>query len=400
MLHQESAHDILAAEPAVSPSGEPDFVQRHQKIGHSTNRSLSRRAFLRLGLMSGAGLALTACGLEPLVTPAITPTPNKTATPSPAPVVLVADVLNHELSSDAWPGEFGSVTFRVHEALYEGESIYYFCTDTSSEAYAQAHELVWAPLLIGARGEQIANRMYLFQGDRLPVVRSIPGQPDYISLFELVYVTLQDESLALSSADQIEAAAESGALSLEASEIFVNCPLVQWPGGGLQVDQDRDSYLGTGQLLEPVDTIGRTVRFKLHEGYPGDRYITVDTSAVDRAPGMHLARAASSWSLVGLNAVDEVFVFSNGIPGPGVMGYQPAVFGSEVDSLVWSPFWNHFTVEWVHDDLARVLHDADEVYDALDRGELIKYNGVPDSHPNGFVVNCPIPILANNTFEA
>jgi hypothetical protein len=319
--------------------------------------------------------------------------------PSVAPVVLVADVLKYELKSDAWPGDFGSVTFRIHEALYEGESVYYFCTDASEKTYAQVHKLVWAPLLIGARGEGIANRMYLFQGEQLPIVRSIPGQPDYLSLFELVYVTLQDEGLMLSSAAEIEAAAEAGDLSLEASEIFVNCPVVQWPGGVLRVDQDRDSYLGTGQLLAPVDTIGRTVRFKLHEGYPGDRYITVDTSAVDRAPAMHLAPSAASWSLVEHNAVDEVFVFANGIPGPGVMGYQPAVFGSEVDSLVWSPFWNHFTVEWVHEDLSRVLHNADEVYDAIERDELIKYNGVPDSHPNGFVVNCPIPILANNTYK-
>jgi hypothetical protein len=115
---------------------------------------------------------------------------------------------------------------------------------------------------------------------------------------------------------------------------------------------------------------------------------------------MHLAPSAASWSLVDRNATDEVFVFANGIPGPGVMGFQPAVFGSEVDSLVWSPFWNHFTLEWVHESLARVLYNADEVYDALERGELIKYNGIPDSHPNGFVVNCPIPILADNTFEA
>ncbi len=384
----------------MDPKNEFGFDPWNEKIDISANRPLSRRAFLRLGLLSGAGLALTACGLEPLPTPAITPTPNKTATPRVGPVILVADVLKYELKSDAWPGEFGSVTFRIHEALYEGESVYYFCTDASDEAYARVHKLVWAPLLIGAQGERIANTMYLFQGDRLPIVRAIPGEPDYLSLFELVYVTLQDEGLALSSAAEIEAAAGAGNLSLEPSGIFVNCPLVQWPGGMLQIDQERDSYLGTGQLLAPVDTLSRTVQFKLHEGYPGDRYITVDTSAIDRAPAMYLAPSAASWSLAEHNAVDEVFVFANGIPGPGVMGYQPAVFGSEVDSLVWSPFWNHFTVEWVHEALSRVLYNPDEVYEAIKQGELIKYNGVPDSHPTGFVVNCPIPILADNTFQA
>jgi hypothetical protein len=371
---------------------------RQENPGISSELALSRRGFLHVGLASCVGLALTACSLESLKIPAFTPTPNKTATPRVEPLVLVADVLRYELQSDAWPGDFGSVTFRIHQALYDGESVYYFCTDSSDEAYTRANKLLWAPLLIGAEGKEIANRMYLFQGDRLPIIRSIPGQPDYLSLFELVYVALRDEGLKLSSAAEVEKAAEADDVTLEASGIFVNCPLVQWPGGALQVDQERDSYLGTGQLLAPVDTIGRTVQFKLHEGYPGDRYITVDTSAVDRAPAMHLAPSAASWTLAELNAVDEVFVFANGIPGPGVFGYQPAVFGSEVDSLVWSPFWSHFTVEWIREDLARVMHNADEVYDALERGELIKYNGVPDSHPKGFVVNCPIPILANNTF--
>lgn len=376
------------------------MTQKIRTSGDPSGRPLPRRSFLRLGLLGGFGMTLPACALKPSSTPAITPTPNPTATPRPAPEILVADVLSYELSSDAWPGEFGSVTFRIHEALYEGLSVYYFCTDASDETYAREHRLVWAPLLIGARGEWIANRMYIFEDDRNPVVRSIPGQPDYMSLFELVHVRLKDEILELGSASEIEAAAEAGDLSLEAGNLFVNCPLVHWPGGALEVDQERTSYLGTGQLLAPVNTVGRTTQFKLHECYPGDRYITVDTSAVDRAPAMHLAPSAASWSLVDRNATDEVFVFANGIPGPGVMGYQPAVFGSEVDSLVWSPFWNHFTVEWVSESLARVMHNANEVYDAIERGELIKYNGVPDSHPNGFVVNCPIPILADNTFVA
>jgi hypothetical protein len=92
-------------------------------------------------------------------------------------------------------------------------------------------------------------------------------------------------------------------------------------------------------------------------------------------------------------------VFANGLPGSGVLGYQPAVFGSTVDSRIWSPFWDHFTVEWLYEDRVRVLHNSFEVYDAIEHGELMKYNGLPNTHPDGFVVNCPIPVLADNTFE-
>jgi len=361
-------------------------------------RSLSRRQFLRAGLLGGCGLALSACKRGIVAPPPITPTPYTTPTPRPGPQAIVGDVLDYALTSDEWSGDFGSVTFRLHEALHEGQSVYYIRTDASDETFAQDNQLVWVPLLIGANEAPIANKLYTFDDGRLPVVRSIPGQPDFSSLFELVAVTGANDTLDLTSSDEVLGAADAGEVALAASGIFVNYPVVKWPGGELPVDDDRTTYLGTGQLLAPVNTAAMTVTFKLHEGYPGDRYIVTDTSAVDRAPNMHIAPSPSSWALVEHNAVDEVFVFANGIPGPGVMGYQPAVFGSEVDSLVWSPFWNHFTVKWVHEDLARVLRNADEVYEAIERGELEKFNGVPDSHPAGFVVNCPIPVLADNTF--
>jgi hypothetical protein len=36
---------------------------------------------------------------------------------------------------------------------------------------------------------------------------------------------------------------------------------------------------------------------------------------------------------------------------------------------------------------------------AIEAGDLELFNGTPDTHPGGFVVNCPVPILAPNTFE-
>lgn len=363
-----------------------------------TDRGLSRRAFLQAALLGGAGLALNAC--RPEGVPGglrLTPTPDAAATPYPGgPHAIVDDVLDFALTSDSWPGDFGWVTFRLHEALHDGRPVHYIRTDASDQAYAREQGLVWMPLLIAGDDGDFENQLYVFGDGGPPIMRSIPGQPDFLSLFEIVHI-LGGESLDLQSAGEVQAAAESGDLALEPSGIYVNYPVVKWPGGELPVDRTRDSYLGTGQLLAPVDVEGQTVTFKLHEGYPGNRYILTDTSAVDRAGGMHIAPAAALWNTAIYNATDEVFVFANGLPGSGVMGFQPAVFGSAVDSLVSSPFWNHFTVRWVHEEHARLLRDADEVYDAIEGGELEKFNGLPETHPNGFVVNCPIPVLAANT---
>jgi hypothetical protein len=68
-----------------------------------------------------------------------------------------------------------------------------------------------------------------------------------------------------------------------------------------------------------------------------------------------------------------------------------------VDSLVSSPFWNHFTVRWQYEENSRLLRSSGEVYDVIERGELEKLNGLPETHPNGFVVNCPIVVLADNS---
>jgi hypothetical protein len=40
------------------------------------------------------------------------------------------------------------------------------------------------------------------------------------------------------------------------------------------------------------------------------------------------------------------------------------------------------------------------VHEARDAGELEEFPGVPETEGAIFVVNCPVPVLAENTFEA
>ena len=67
--------------------------------------------------------------------------------------------------------------------------------------------------------------------------------------------------------------------------------------------------------------------------------------------------------------------------------------------LIISAFWNHFTLKWKDTSKVRLLKSQNEVKTALDLGEVEQFNGTPDSHPTGFVVNCPVPVLAPNTFS-
>lgn len=374
-------------------------------------QSISRRQFLRLGTMSSGALLLAACGASSpeesvaevaATAPAATLAPVATSAASGAAngeaKVIVGDVVDFALSSDQWPGSFGSVTFELHEGVFDGQSIYYIRTDASEPAFAEENGLVFVPLLNA--GKDFAAPLYLFEDDRLPVFATSPGEEEFTSLFQLKTVTVIDDSADLSSAAGITAAADAGGITIEEHAIFVNYPVVKWPGGELSVDDEKAEYLGTGQLLEPVDTSGMTVTFKLHECYPGSRYIVTDTSAAPMAPMMSISAAPPTQALKDNGGADEIWVFANGIEGSGVMGFQPAIFDNQAGHAAWSPFWNHFTLKWADGVQPRLLESSIEVRQAIDAGDVELFNGTPDSHPNGFVVNCPVPVLAENTFSA
>lgn len=70
-------------------------------------------------------------------------------------------------------------------------------------------------------------------GHQLDVFPSAPGDFDHRSLREIVLVTWTEESHAreLTSADEVEAAEEAGAVEFEHSGVVVNAPVLTWPGG-------------------------------------------------------------------------------------------------------------------------------------------------------------------------
>src|SRR5574341_1706184 len=369
-------------------------------------RSVNRRQFLHLGLLTGGGLVLTACGAAP---PSPTATRRPTSAPTAAPTagptaeaerVLVGDVLEYALTSNQWPGAFGFVRFRLHEALVGGQSAYFIRTDGSDPAFSQENGLVNVLLLNNAAGQRFVNSFYWFEGDRLPVITAAPDSENYTSLFQLKKVTVGDNSLELASAEAIEQAAADGGVTVEEQSIFVNYPVIKWPGGELASDDAKEEYLGGGQLIEPVNVDDMTVTFKLHQCFPGSRYIVTDTSAAPMAPMMAIPASPPNQAMLEAEraVTARIWVFANGIPGSGVMGFQPAVFDSRAGDPTWSPFWNHFTLRWLDESQARVLRSVQDVQAALEAGEVEQFNGTPDSHPNGFVVNCPVPVLAPNTF--
>ncbi len=365
---------------------------------------ISRRQFLRLGTLAGGGLILAACspqtgnGNSGGEVETNTPLPRTPVPPEAEARVMTKDVIDFVLESDEWEGQYGSVTFKLQEGRYEGKPIYFIRTDASDATFAETVGLVHVPLL--AQGRDVAKPLYLFDDDRLPVFSTAPSQEDFVSLYEVKQVSVSEDGLSLETAVDIETAIADGRASVSEHAGFVNYPIVKWEGGELATDTEKKETLGKGQLMTPVDTENMSVTFKLHQCFPGSRYILTDTSSVGMAPMMSIPASAPTQALMDSGATDEIWIFVNGIPGSGVMGFQPAIFDNEAGQPAWSPFWNHKALKWVDESQARVLRSSAEIRELVGSGELEEFNGVPNSHPNGFVVNCPAPILAPNNFTA
>lgn len=394
------AHDV----PAESPLNTANTAR---------SRLLDRRAFLRrtmgLGVLGLGGPALlAACETQEdeRGTGGETPEPDDEPDQGgeePEATVLVDDVVDFALTSVEWEGSFGFVTFRLHRALVDGNDVYYVQTDVSDEERAGDEGLVAVPRIASLVDEDLTARLYRFDdgADEQPDVLSTePTREDYTPAMRLHRVSWDGEPRVLSSADEIDEAADAGELTVEATDAVYNLSLVKWSDGELAADtDDRTEYLGPGQLLEPPDIDEMTVTFKLHQCFPSTRYIVADTDFEPAAGNMAVVHSPGLEGATEADATGRTNVFANGFEGPGPMGFQPSVFDSAAGNPDWSPYWTHWTYEWADDAEPRVLETEDEIHQARDEGELIEHPGTPPS-PDTFVVNCPVPILAEVTFEA
>jgi hypothetical protein len=398
---------------------------------------LSRRRFLSLSAAAGLTLALAACGdddddEEPTATTATGAGADPTATEEPAETelteaeptatedlteaeptateeeveetVLVGDVTDYSLEPDGWDGPFGSVTFTMHRGHIEHQDVYYIRTDSSDSAFADAEGLVFVPLLQNAlQAEGSYANLYTFAQsaeDQGAIVTTIPGLEDYTPAFRIHTVMFTIEPELLTSEAALMEAEQAGSVTIEATDVIVNYPLVKWGDEGLPVDAELLEPLGVGPLVSEPDMDAMTCTFKLHQCFPGSRYIVTDTSAVPMAPMMGVVGSGATGALADAGATAPITIFVNGLEGPGVMGFQPAIFNSKAGDPIWSPFWNHFAAEWADPTQATVVRSQEELDALVESGDLILYNGLPDTHPDGFVVNCPAPVLAPNTYEA
>jgi hypothetical protein len=371
-----------------------------------TTKRLDRRTFLALAGRRGVGLGLAATSLPTILAACGdddgAAAGQSAASPQAATGTAIAgDVLDHAFTSQDWQGAFGWVRLRLHPAAINGEAAWYIRTDASDEAYARREGLVFVPKIASLAGVGAGEAFVFTNGmDGQPTVfSSEPGRADYSPAWRINEVRWSGSPTLLESAADVQAAADAEELSTATNDVVSNMPVIVWPGGRMPVDYELIDYLGGGQLIEALDTAGGTVLFKLHECFPGSRYIVCDTSAPPMAEGMAISASPGLAAARRAGATGRVNVFMGGIEGPGPMGWQPSVFDSSAGEPAWSPYWDHMTYVWKQGSDARVLTTQGEIHEARDSGQLDEFPGTPDTGGEIFTVNCPVPVVAPNTFR-
>ncbi|MEX0991200.1 MAG: hypothetical protein WD004_02890 [Actinomycetota bacterium] len=312
----------------------------------------------------------------------------------------MGEVMDFTLSPHGWQGAFGAVMLRLHHGIVDGADVYFVRTDASDQNYASKEGLVYVPKLAALQTTGLSGEAYVITNgvpDQPVVLSSDPSAPGYTPAWRIHEARWSGRAEPLTSLKQVADAAKAGDLSIRARGV-INAPAVTWAGGELPVDPDLVEYLGGGQLIEPPDIAAGTVTFKVHECFPASRYIVCDTSMEPMAEGMHVAYSPELEGATDAGATGFVNVFMNGIPGSGPMGFQPSVFDATAGDPAWSPYWDHMTYAWASEQGARVLRSQAEIHEARDGGELDKFPGTPDTDGTVFTVNCPVPVVAANSF--
>lgn len=132
----------------------------------------------------------------------------------------------------------------LSRAWVDGQQVEYITTDISDAAMARAAGVNYAPRLRDAIASRpsVLERVYKFSGgEQISIFQSAPrpvgaGNTDqaYSPLWRLVMVTRRASGIGpeLKSEEELLSAQEKGLVSLEVTDIVVNCPVTRAVGGG------------------------------------------------------------------------------------------------------------------------------------------------------------------------
>ncbi|MDE1767193.1 MAG: hypothetical protein KGI27_13125 [Thaumarchaeota archaeon] len=335
--------------------------------------------------------------------PAVTspPVPNVPLTPSRPNVSPTFELSNANLP----------LVIPLVKGLYDGKDVFYISTDTSDSNMAAMvskftnFPVNFAPSLAKTPPVALAN-MYVFKngikgsgamGYQPEVFDAIPTELKYSPLWKVNYVEWNDPTKAtvLGSDDDILSAQQNGVVTVTATSIVCNSPIVQWdgdkegtvPAGHVQIRNDTTltdtTAYGGGQVLD-IDTQKMQVTFVAHRGFGPDGstiyYIVTDTTMSDPAKMMGVILANKTQATFLTSSSSDLYQFGNGINGTGPMGFQAGIGSTKPGDQFYSPMWRISAISWNDPSSATILENSHDITSHSDQIKITSMN---------MVVNCP-----------
>jgi hypothetical protein len=81
--------------------------------------------------------------------------------------------------------------------------------------------------------------------------------------------------------------------------------------------------------------------------------------------------------------IGELWIFKNGVKGPGLMGFQTNVLNSIPGDPHYTPLWKVNLVEWKTTSTPTILGSDDIIANAVKKGQITVT-------PTNVVINCPV----------
>lgn len=287
------------------------------------------------------------------------------------------------------------VTLPLVQGFYNGESVYYVNTEASDAAVAAMDGTTFVPKLTTAIAVgATADLFHVTNFNQPNVLDSVPyplgagnTDSDYSPLWRIHLVTWAPgvTPVALTSEAAVLAAQAAGKVTVQATSIVVNCPVVATPRGqlpsALEVEIERE---------QGNDSVG-TITLPLIKGFVRGKttfYINTDASDVNvaAADGTNYVPKLARTHASGAEA--DIFPF-NGNANPAqrtVLASAPNPVGPRNSDFDYSPLWDVVPVAFTNQAQSSypLVRSEGAIRDLVARGAMT-------SGPEpGIVINCPV----------
>ena len=287
------------------------------------------------------------------------------------------------------------ITLPLVQGFYDGEPVYYINTEASDAGVATMDGTTFAPKLANAIAiGATADLFHVTNFNQPNVLDSVPyplgpgnTDADYSPLWRIHLVTWNPGVTpeALKSEDAVLAAQAAGKVTVQATGIVVNCPVVATARGQLpsalevEIEHDRDDD-SAGSITLPLIkgfARGKTIFYINTDASDASVAATDGTNYVPKLARTHASGAEA-----------DLFPFSgNANPAQRtVVDSAPNPVGPKNSDPDYSPLWDVVPVAFVNQARQSypLVRSESAIHELAARGEMTVG---PEA---GIVVNCPI----------